>query len=271
MSSAITKVFAILSGLMLLLLALSTPAFARDLQYGGDEAVIHVRPGEPTQVTFPGKIEGGFKRDKNSNIVLERQNNFLVVFSRPQLGLEGESLIVHLEDSRSYALRIVPATGSDERDVSVKIIDTREPDMEELGTASIQTLPSGEAPEFAPPSTISGLMREMVLAAEFGKQKGVAGYRRSNRYTGETVLSDGTIIAYIDEIFMGTDLWGYVLSVENKLDVSQRINPATFRLDGTRAVSASNWELAPNPKTEEQKIAREHKSRVYIITKAKRR
>src|SRR5688572_4284445 len=180
MSSPFTKVVAIFSGLLLLLLALSTPAFARDLQYGGDEAIIRVRPGEPTQVTFPGKIEGGFKRDKNSNIVLERQNNFLVVFSRPQLGLDGESLIVHLEDSRSYALRIVPATETDERDVSVKIIVTREPDEEEVETGSSNPLPSGESVAFAPPSTISGLMREMMLAAEFGKQKGIAGYRRSN-------------------------------------------------------------------------------------------
>lgn len=245
-------------------------ALARDLNYGGDEAVVYVKPGEPTQVTFPGKIEGGFKKDKNSNLVLERQDNFLIVFARPQLGIEGESIIVHLDDKRSYALRMTPSTGDSDRDVAVKIVDTREPDTnsEELAAGAPQ--PIEKNAEFAPTSTISGLMREMMLVAEFGKAKGIPGYRRSNRYTGETVLHDGTMEAKIDEIFMGTDLWGYVLSIENKVETSQRINPASFRLDGTRAISASSWELAPVPLTAEQKIANAHRTKVYIITRAKR-
>ena len=87
---------------------------------------------------------------------------------------------------------------------------------------------------------------------------------------GETVLHDGTINATIDEIFMGGSYWGYILEVENLLDTTVQLNPGTFRLDGTRAVSSSRWELAPRPQTAEQKIAKKHRTKVYIITKARR-
>ena len=135
---------------------------------------------------------------------MERQDNFLIIFAKPQLGLDGESIIVHLEDGRSYALRMLPSTGDTDRDVSVKILDSREP---EVSDEVLPKVASGDTPkekplEFAPPSTVSGLMREMVLVAEFGKQKGIAGYRRSNKFSGETVLSDGNMEAKIDEIFM---------------------------------------------------------------------
>jgi hypothetical protein len=108
----------------------------------------------------------------------------------------------------------------------------------------------------------------MVLVAEFGKRKNIPGYRRSNRYTGETVLHDGAVEVKIDEIFMGSDYWGYVLSAENLLDTNQKLNPATFRLDGTRAVSAERWELAGRPQTAEQKVSGAHKSKIYVVVKA---
>lgn len=249
-----------------LMLSLASGAMARDVQYSGNETEVYVKPGEPLQVTFPGKVEGGFKR-KNSSVSLEKQDNYLIVFAQPTLSLEGENLIVHLQDKRTYALRVMPATGTTEKDTAVNIIDnrTQEADVEETAT------PGGKRPPFAPTNAVSGLMREMILVSEFGKKKGIPGYHRSNKYSGETVMNDGTIEAKIDEIFMGTDLWGYVLTVNNLMDTGQRINPATFRMDGTRAVGAERWELAPKPLTPEQKLANAHQSKVYVITKAKRR
>ena len=84
------------------------------------------------------------------------------------------------------------------------------------------------------------------------------------------MLQDGAVRATIDEMFLGPDLWGYVVSVENLLDTTMKINPASFRLDGTRAVSAQRWELAPRPLTEEQNISNGHKSKIYIVTRSKR-
>ncbi|MBL7663144.1 hypothetical protein JNK13_10380 [bacterium] len=246
----------------------SSSALARDLYYTGNEQTIYVKPGEPTQVNFPDDIEGGFKR-KNSSLALERQNNFLVLFAQPTLPPEGEGLIVHTEDQRSYALRIIPSSDEHPRDDFVKITDDRPAEREEVSEdASPET--TNQPTGFAPPTIVSGLVREMILVSEFGKKKGITGYRRSNRYTGETVLHDGAIKATIDEIFMGSDLWGYVLSVENLLETNQKINPATFRLDGTRAVSAQNWELSPRPENAEQDLAAKHKGKVYIVTRAKR-
>ena len=62
-----------------------------------------------------------------------------------------------------------------------------------------------------------------------------------------------------------------ILNVENLLETGQRINPATFRLDGTRAVAAQRWELSPRPVTAEQKIAEGHRGKIYVVTKAHKR
>jgi hypothetical protein len=101
----------------------------------------------------------------------------------------------------------------------------------------------------------------MMLSTEFGK-KSIAGYRASDRYKGQVVLDDGTIRAVVENIFIGSNLWGYVVTAQNQLDTTQKINPATFRLDGTRAISANNWELAPKPVTVEQQVAGKDKAKI---------
>lgn len=243
-------------------------AFARDVDYKGSEEIVYVRTSEPTQVTFPGTVEGGFKR-KNTSLSLERQNNFLVVFANASLPPDGEAIIVQLDDKRTYALRVKPedAASGNTRDNNVNIVDNRV--MDEVPVES----PTAEMPQpgLAPSNPVAGLMRDMVLIAEFGKGKAPAGFRRSNRFTNEVILNDGSMEAKIDEMFLGTDLTGYVISVENMLESTQRLNPATFRLDGTRAVSAQYWELAPRPLTAEQQISNRHRSKVYIVTRSTRR
>lgn len=253
--------------LAIIALFLVDSALARDVKYTGNEVPVYVTPGEPTQITFPSKIEGGFKR-KHSALALQRQDNFLVVFAQPEIPYEGEALLVHLTDKRSYALRILPSDDDNPRDEFIDMQDQRE-DISGDGVA--ESDPYLQPRGYAPASYVSGLMREMILTSEFGKRGTIQGYRRSNRYTGETVLHDGAIEAKILEIFMGTDLWGYVLEVKNLQDSSYKINPATFRLDGTRAVVAANWELAPKPETAEQKISNGNVSKVYIVTKSLRR
>lgn len=245
----------------------STNVLARDVNYGGNEIPVYVTPGEPTQITFPSKITGGFKR-KHTSLALERQGNFLVVFAQPEIPYEGEALLVHLDDKRSYALRVLPADDDNGRDEFIKIKDIREDEGEEgSGTPDNKFPVAG----YAPPSIVPGLMREMVLISEFGKRGGIQGYSRSNRFTGETLMHDGTIQAKIKEMFLGSNLWGYVVEVENLLDTTYKINPAAFRLDGTRGVMAERWELSPRPETAEQSLANTHKAKVYIITKALKR
>ena len=99
-----------------------------------------------------------------------------------------------------------------------------------------------EAPAYAeqkfPPARadqVSGLMRELMLLAEFGKGS-IPGYQRSDKYRGEVVLDDGALKATIDTIYIGSRYWGYVLDAQNSLDTAMKINPATFRLDGTHAI-----------------------------------
>lgn len=242
-------------------------AVARDTNYSGNEMAVYVTPGEPTQVTFPSKISGGFKR-KHTSLALERQGNFLVIFAQPEIPYEGEALLVHLDDKRSYALRILPADDENTRDEFVNIKDLRENEGDESNATPDNRFPNIG---YAPPTVVPGLMREMVLVTEFGKKKGIQGYRRSNTYTGETVLHDGTIQAKIKEMFLGSNLWGYIIEVENLLDTSYKINPAAFRLDGTKAIMAERWELAAKPLTAEQELASAHKAKLYVVTKAYKR
>lgn len=240
-------------------------AHARTVEYQDSEVLVYVSPGEPTQINFSGKIAGGFKR-RASSLSLDRKDSDLIIFGQDGLTEQGEAIIVRLEDGRSYSLRVKRANSDNPRDPVVKIVDKR---RSILAPAEEQDSPFSKGrPDFAPSTQASGLMREMILVSEFGKSA-VAGYRMSDRYQGQVVLNDGTIEATIDRIFIGPNLWGYVLDAQNLIDQTQRLNPATFRLDGTRAVSIQHWELAARPLNIEQQIAAKHKTKVYIVTKAR--
>jgi len=251
----------------LFLAGLSAPwtAEARDVRYENAEIPVYVKPGEPTQILFPGAVAGGVKR-RMSSLSLEHKDSQLVIFANEAITDSGEAIIVRLQDGRSYSVRVSKSTGEKVRDDVVRIEDGR---GAIIADSSEEPAYKERKFDYAPPSQVSGLMREMVLAAEFGK-KSIAGYRMSEQYKGETVLNDGTLEAKIDRIFIGPNLWGYVIDATNLLDQGQRLNAATFRLDGTRAVSAQNWELAPRPLNIEQQIAAKHKGKIYVMTRAKR-
>ncbi|MBN8550714.1 MAG: type-F conjugative transfer system secretin TraK [Deltaproteobacteria bacterium] len=255
----------ILLGLLLGGLCFGATAHARDVDYKNGEVNVYVTPSEPTQIQFPGVISGGFKR-KLSTLSLDRKDSDLVIFASEGISDTGEAIIVRLQDGRSYSIRIKRATTANPRDSLVRLEDDRTgvlSDDEEDPAYKEKKF------DYAPPSQVSGLMREMVLAGEFGKLN-ITGYRVSDRYKGEIVLNDGTINATIDKIFIGPTLWGYVIDAENLLDAGQKINPASFRLDGTRAISADRWELAPKPLNIEQQLSKKDRAKIYIVTRAKK-
>lgn len=254
----------LLSGLILLTLPGS--ALARDIDYLNSEVDVHVTPGEPTQIKFPGKISGGFRK-RLSTLSLDRKDSDLIIFASDAINQNGEAIIVRLDDGRSYSLRVKRSNPDSPRDSTVTIHDERggalvDADEEE---AAYQDRPFPQAKA----TQVAGLMREMVLNAEFGKGS-IPGYRVSDRFKGEPILNDGTLTATVNRIFIGPNLWGYELDVANQLDQGQRLNPATFRIDGTRAISMSNWELAARPMNAEQQVAGKHKTKVYVVTRAKK-
>ncbi len=242
-------------------------AFARDVEYttGQGEVEVFVNVGEPTEIIFEGgKIKDGFK-NSNAGIALDKKDSSLVVFGKESMNENGEAILVRLDDGRSYPLRIRRANSDNPRDAQITVSDGKNV----VGGDEEEISPSKERSyEYAPPSKVSGLMREMVLVAEFGKS-GVPGYTISDRHKGQTVVSDGAIVAKIDRIFVGPNLWGYVLDTTNLLDQSQKLNAATFRIDGTRAISASNWELSARPLNVEEQISAKHNAKIYIVTRAR--
>lgn len=250
----------------LLLVATSAEVAAREVRYDGGELPVYVTPGEPTQIEFQKTISGGFKR-KNAAVQLQRHSKSLIVFAEPQIAFEGEAILVFLADGQSYALRILPAAEDHPRDWFVKVTDERESYLSgEASSADPRVAMQG----FPSPATVPGLMRELVLRAEFGKQQKIEGYRALLRHVGEVVLDDGTLSVKVEDIVVGPQYWGYILIAENLLESGQKLNPATFQLEGTRAVSAKNWELSARPTTAEQKIASGHISKIYVVTKAHR-
>lgn len=246
-------------------MSVSLSAFARDVDYKNGEVAVYVNPSEPTQIQFPGVISGGFKR-KLSALSLDRKDSDLIIFASEGINDAGEAIIVRLQDGRSYSIRVKRASTANPRDASVRLEDDRTGVL-----ADDEEEPAYKEKKFdyAPPSQVSGLMREMMLNAEFGKLN-ITGYRVSDRYKGETVLNDGTVNATIDRIFIGPTLWGYVIDAQNMIEEGQKINPASFRLDGTRAVGASRWELAPKPLNVEQQVSGKDRAKIYIVTRAKK-
>jgi hypothetical protein len=241
-------------------------AFARDVEYssGTGEISVFVNVGEPTEVIFEGgKIKDGFK-NSNAGIALERKESSLIIFGKENMNENGEALLVRLDNGTSYPLRIRKASTNDPRDAQVIVGDGKGA----LGSSEEEQIPPHQERryDYAPPSKVSGLMREMALVAEFGKAT-IPGYQMSEKFKGQTVVSDGAILAKIDKIFVGPNLWGYVLDATNLLDHSQKLNPATFRIDGTRAISAAQWELAARPMNVEQQVSGKHMSKVYIVTR----
>jgi hypothetical protein len=253
-------------GVLLVLLALlASSAFARDVTYEEGEIEIRVNPGEPTQLQFPGPVAGGFRKSA-SVLNVSPKDNDLVIFSGENLSAAGESIIVRLQDGRSYAVRVLRATPDAPRDPLVSILDARAAPNTGEEEDPIYRDPNFE---YAPPSQVAGLMREMILHAEFGK-KNIPGYRISEAYKGQPVLNDGTVMATVDKILIGPNLWGYVLDTANMLDTPQLLNHASFRLDGTRAIVFEKAELAAKPLTVEQQISQGDKSKVYIVVKARK-
>jgi hypothetical protein len=240
-------------------------SYARTLNYEGQEVTVYVTSNQPTQLRFPGEITGGFIR-KDSALSLKRVGSDLILFAKDNLSQTGESIIVRLKDGRSFSILVQQSADEGSRDTQVSIQDANQPGITEKTS---ERLPyEQDESQVAPPTQISGLMRELVLASEFGKPQ-IRGFKPSEQHRGEVVFDDGNLIATVDRIYTGPNLWAYVLDAENRLDQAQVINPGTFRLDGTRAISATRWELSPKPATMEEKISGAHKAKLYIITKAK--
>ena len=160
-------------------------ALARDVDYNNEEISIYVTPGEPTQVRFPGVVGGGVKK-KVSSLSLQHNDSDLVIFATEALNDNGEAIIVRLKDGRSYSVRVRRSGDTKQRDDVVRVNDS----------SSVLSDPNEAEPQsrerkfdYAPPSQVSGLMREMVLVAELGK-KSIPGYRVSDSYKGEPVPKD---------------------------------------------------------------------------------
>jgi hypothetical protein len=250
------------------LLFIANIALARDVDYqGAGEIVINVQPGEPTQMQFPGKVSGGFRK-RQSSLFITPKDNDLIVFANETLAEEGEALIVRLDDGRSYPVRVQRSSEHFPRDPQVSVRDRRD-NAALLGDDDAPAAYEQREFDRHNPNTIAGFMRELVLASEYDKKR-IPGYRVNTEHKGETVLADGTLRATIDRIFIGPNMWGYVIDASNEMDISQQINPVLFRLHGTRAVSLSNWELAPKPLNIEQQISGKHKTKVYVITTPRR-
>lgn len=249
---------------ILFLIALTT-GFARDIEYSSGEIEIFVRPGEATEVRFPDEVLGGYKK-QGSVISVDKVGTNLIIFAQDKLQQNGEVILVRTRDNRSYSLRVKTADDVSVRDDIVVIKDNRPRQTSE----DDDELPKYRDRQFIYPSQyqVAGLMRELVLVTEFGKN-GIPGYRVADSGAGSEVVNNGQITARLVRMYLGPQLWGYVLEAENKTDEIVKVDPAIFKIHGTRAISMDKWELAPRPLTPEQRMAGAHKAFVYVVAKAR--
>ncbi|MEM4379915.1 MAG: type-F conjugative transfer system secretin TraK [Thermoplasmatales archaeon] len=252
-------------GLKLFTILALTTALARDIEYSSGEVEIYVRPGEATEVRFPDEVLGGYKK-QGSVISVDKVGANLVIFAQDKLQPAGEVLLVRTRDNRSYSLRIKTADDTSLRDDIVVIKDNRPREISE----DDDELPKYRDRQFIYPSQyqVAGLMRELVLVTEFGKNS-IPGYRVAATGAGSEVVNNGQITARLVRMYLGPQLWGYVLEAENKTGEVVKLDPAVFKIHGTRAISMDKWELAPRPLTPEQRMAGAHKAYVYVVAKAR--
>ncbi|MCS6961308.1 MAG: type-F conjugative transfer system secretin TraK [Deltaproteobacteria bacterium] len=246
-------------------LALSLAIFARELEYSSGEIEIYVLPGEATQVQFPDDVLGGYKK-QGSLISVDKVGTDLIIFAQDKIVPEGEVILVRTKDNRSYSLRIKPAPDAKSRDDIVIVKDQRP----RTALSDEDELPKYRDRQFIYPSQyqVAGLMREMVLATEFGKPA-IPGYKVSDAGAGSVVVNNGQLHAKLVKMYLGPQLWGYVLEAENVTDETVKIDPSVFKINGTRAISLNKWELSPKPITTEQRYSEAHKAFVYIVAKAR--
>jgi hypothetical protein len=70
--------------------------------------VICLEPGEPTQITFPDKVKGGFKDGPCPNLSLDRVEQHVVIFARHEH--RRCDYPVWLDDGSLYVLRLERAS-----------------------------------------------------------------------------------------------------------------------------------------------------------------
>lgn len=207
-----------------------------------DETHVFVSPGEPTQVIFPAIVKEVFKQ-KRSTLLLDKQKNNLTVYTTPEKPSSwGERILVHLDDGRSYEIRVFAATLEHPRNASVNIADEQFP------------------------QPVDGLMNAMIRVAELNMRRGIRGYRDSRGYAGQIILKDDAIQAKIHKLFQGKSLSGYIIEVENLTTVPQHLDIERFRLDRTRAIQLQKEILAPRTESSDKKAS---KGFVYIVVGAK--
>ena len=93
------------------------------------EISVQLAPGEPTTVTFPSEVKGGWKR-KDSALSIARGGAMMVVFGFSDLSEDGEGVLVELTDGRLYTLRFKKAAKLSDRDTLVKIQDQDQADAQ---------------------------------------------------------------------------------------------------------------------------------------------
>ncbi|MCS6893076.1 MAG: type-F conjugative transfer system secretin TraK [Deltaproteobacteria bacterium] len=244
----------------LLLVCFATLLSSRELEYSSGDLEVFVMPGEATQIQFPDNVAGGYKK-QGSVISVDKAGTDLIIFAQDKLPADGEVVLVRLQDGRSYSVRVKQAPDAASRDATVVVRDSRP----KLTVQDDDELPKYRDRQFLYPNQyqIAGLMRELVLVTEFGKA-GIPGYRISESGAGQVVVNDGRVQAKLLKMYLGPQLWGYVLEAENKSNEHVKIDPALFKVNGTRAVSMNKWELAPASAAGE-----DSRALVYVITKAR--
>jgi hypothetical protein len=84
------------------------------------EQAVYVAAGEPTQVVFSHSLSGGYKSRADA-IEVSRENNVLVLLANDTLSGSGTSMVVFLKDGTFVPLRILRASDSSKRHVTLDL------------------------------------------------------------------------------------------------------------------------------------------------------
>jgi hypothetical protein len=218
----------------------------RTVEFRGAPIAVRVAAGRMSQVEFwtdIGTVVSNFTKEQVS---IETAGRRIYLMPRTH-GLSGELFVV-LTTAQSITLAVVD--DPDRRDLTLRVL-----------------APAGEVERSRPAArelTPLRLLRAMLLDRPLTEITVVAG--------GETVVyDDGAVQLRLARIWTTPTLQGLILTVENLRPAWIRLPVDSLALPGLLAVHIEAETLAPPPTTPEERVAAQHRTRLFLVRIPSRR
>ncbi len=222
------------------------PGVMRTVEFRGAPIAVRVAAGRMSQVEFWTEIGTVVSNFTKEQVSIETVGRRIYLMPRTE-GLSGELFVV-LTTAHSITLAVVD--DPDRRDLTLRVLaPAGEGERQRQATRELTPL---------------RLLRAMLLNRPLTEITVTAG--------GDTVVyDDGAVQLRLGQIWTTPALEGLILTVENRRPVWIRLPVDSLTLPGLLAIHIEAETLAPPPSTPEERVAAQHRTRLFLVRVASRR